>query len=351
MKSQQLRSRAMADDAVGYGRPPKRTQFVKGQSGNPSGRPEGSQNLAAVLNATIRQRIKVTENGRIRYTTKFEAIIAQLVNKALRGDVNAIHELRYWIQFLEDSLQTSSQPLVTRENDEAVVESFGTTAPNRKLSSTRFCKYRFERGAQMSATQQLTYAEYQALLRLDLITFIERSFYELNPQATFARSLHIEVLATKLAASRRGQLRRLIVCIPPRMLKSIAVSVAFPAWLLGHDPTKQIICASYGQDLAEKHARDCRTLIMSDFYRVLFPRTRLSPEKQSVNDFLTTAQGFRMSTSVGGVLTVVLVPPETGVVKIVAVSSDVSTNSSGDLLRDKFNALRSSCLSKVGLCD
>jgi predicted phage terminase large subunit-like protein len=155
----------------------------------------------------------------------------------------------------------------------------------------------------MSATQQLTYGEYQALLRLDLMTFIERSFYELNPQAMFASSPHIEVLATKLAASSRGQLRRLIVCLPPRMLKSIAVSVAFPAWLLGHDPTKQIICASYGQDLADKHARDCRTLMTSDFYRALFPRTRLSPEKQSVNDFLTTAQGFRMSTSVGGVLT------------------------------------------------
>jgi hypothetical protein len=98
----------------------------------------------------------------------------------------------------------------------------------------------------MSATQQLTYGEYQALLRLDLMTFIERIFYELNPQATFARSPHIEVLATKLTASRRGQSRRLIVCLPPRMLKSIAVSVAFPAWLLGHDPTKQIICASYG---------------------------------------------------------------------------------------------------------
>jgi hypothetical protein len=112
----------MADHAVGYGSPPKRTQFVKGQSGNPNGRPKGSQNLAAVVHTTIRQRIKVTENGRVRYTTKFEAIIAQLVNKALRGDVNATHELRYWIQFLEESLQTNSQPLVTRENDEAVVE-------------------------------------------------------------------------------------------------------------------------------------------------------------------------------------------------------------------------------------
>jgi predicted phage terminase large subunit-like protein len=65
----------------------------------------------------------------------------------------------------------------------------------------------------------------------------------------------------------------------------------------------QIICASYGQDLADKHARDCRTLMSSALYRSLFPRTVLSPDKLSVNDFMTTAQGFRMSTSVGGVLT------------------------------------------------
>ena len=155
----------------------------------------------------------------------------------------------------------------------------------------------------MSAAFQLTYAEYQALMRLDLMTFIERTFYELNPQAIFSRSPHIEVLATKLAACRQGKLRRLIVNLPPRSLKSIAVSVAFPAWVLGHDPTKQVICASYGQDLSDKHARDCRTLMMSDFYRRLFPQTRLSPEKQAVNDFMTTAQGFRMSTSVTGVLT------------------------------------------------
>lgn len=117
----------------------------------------------------------------------------------------------------------------------------------------------------MSATLQLTYAEYQALMRLDLMTFIERTFYELNPQAIFSRSPHIEVLATELAACRQGKLRRLIVNLPPRSLKSIAVSVAFPAWVLGHDPTKQVICASYGQDLSDKHARDCRTLMMSDF--------------------------------------------------------------------------------------
>jgi predicted phage terminase large subunit-like protein len=71
---------------------------------------------------------------------------------------------------------------------------------------------------------------------------------------------------------------------------------------LGHNPAKQIICASYAQPLASKHALECRTLMISPFYRRLF-RTRLSPDKQAVDDFMTTNQGFRMATSVGGVLT------------------------------------------------
>jgi len=99
------------------------------------------------------------------------------------------------------------------------------------------------------------------------------------------------------------KIKRLIVNMPPRALKSHAVSVAFVAWLLGHDPTRQIICASYGQELADKHARDCRTLMASSFFIKLFPKARLSPDKQAVNDFMTTEQGFRMSTSVTGVLT------------------------------------------------
>jgi hypothetical protein len=78
--------------------------------------------------------------------------------------------------------------------------------------------------------------------------------------------------------------------------------VAFVAWLLGHNPSAQIICASYAQDLADKHAIDCRALMSSGFYREIFP-TRLSQEKRAVADFLTTARGCRKATSVGGVLT------------------------------------------------
>lgn len=150
---------------------------------------------------------------------------------------------------------------------------------------------------------ELSIREFETVLRNDLSTFVERSFYELNPQSTFVHGQYIDLLTSTLERCRAGSVKRLIINLPPRTLKSFAVSVAFVAWLLGHDPSKQIICASYGQDLADKHARDCRTLMGSSFFRSVFPRTVLSTEKSSVNDFLTTAQGCRMATSVGGVLT------------------------------------------------
>lgn len=153
------------------------------------------------------------------------------------------------------------------------------------------------------STLTLSESDYQTILRNDLRSFIERSFYELNPQTKFIGGQYIDLMASRLERCRIGKSRRLIVNLPPRTLKSHAASVASTAWLLGHDPSKQIICVSYGQDLADKHARDCRTLMTSAFYRSLFPHTVLSPEKLAVNDFMTTAQGFRMSTSVGGVLT------------------------------------------------
>ena len=149
----------------------------------------------------------------------------------------------------------------------------------------------------------LSLAEYRSLLRVDFCSFVQRCFYELNPAAAFHMNWHLELIAAKLDAIRRGEIRRLIVMVPPRHLKSICASVAFPAWLLGQTPAKQIICVSYAQDLAEKLARDCRTLMTSRFYQSLFPAARLSGGKQSVSEFTTEANGYRLSTSVGGVLT------------------------------------------------
>jgi predicted phage terminase large subunit-like protein len=143
--------------------------------------------------------------------------------------------------------------------------------------------------------------DYAAILRRDLMSFIERAFYELNPQTELLLAPHIELIAAKLEACRRGQINRLIVNLPPRQLKSHCASVAFPAWYLAHNPAGHIICASYGQDLADKFARDCRRVMTSAWYQRLFP-VRLA-DRQAVHDFSTTERGTRMATSVGGVLT------------------------------------------------
>lgn len=148
----------------------------------------------------------------------------------------------------------------------------------------------------------ITLNEYHALLKLDFYAFIERSFAQLNPETRFYRNWHIELLAARLEAWRKGEIHRLINNLPPRNLKSHCASIALPAWILGHDPAAQILCVSYAQDLADKLARDCRSIMLSPWYQRLF-RTRLSAQKQSVQEFVTTAQGYRLSTSVGGVLT------------------------------------------------
>jgi predicted phage terminase large subunit-like protein len=145
-------------------------------------------------------------------------------------------------------------------------------------------------------------AEYQAFARHDLYTFTHRAFRELNPTVSFSHNWHNELIAAKLEACSRGDIKRLIINVPPRSLKSHSAAVSFPAYVLGHNPGAQIICASYGQDLANKHSLDCRNLMSSEWYQSLFP-TRLSPQKQSVQEFLTTQNGFRLATSVGGVLT------------------------------------------------
>jgi Family of unknown function (DUF5681) len=116
---------ANSDDfnAVGYRKPPKRTQFTKGQSGNPKGRPKGSQNFSTILAKAGRERVRVTTNGRSRYVTKFEASMLQLTNKAASGDLKAIRELLCWIRSLEDSEQTAHALPVTPENYKVVMAS------------------------------------------------------------------------------------------------------------------------------------------------------------------------------------------------------------------------------------
>ena len=148
----------------------------------------------------------------------------------------------------------------------------------------------------------MTPTEFDALTRRDFEIFVERVFTEVSPGGDFSHNFHLDLMAMKLEAVRRGELTRLVINIPPRGLKSIIASVAYPAWLLGHNPSSQIMCVSYGQELAEKFARDCKLVVQSPWYQNLFPRTRLST-RTAVYDFETTEGGQRFATSIGGVVT------------------------------------------------
>ena len=144
--------------------------------------------------------------------------------------------------------------------------------------------------------------EYRHLLRRDFQAFVSRVFYQQHPQAPYLPNWHIDVMCAELQACLRGETKRLILNVPPRSLKSLTASVAFPAFVHGHDPTANIICVSYGQDLSTKLALDCRNVMTSAWYRSTFG-TRLAPAKQGTNDYMTTRNGTRLATSIEGVLT------------------------------------------------
>ena len=143
----------------------------------------------------------------------------------------------------------------------------------------------------------------QAVLRRNFTAFVEKSFSTLSPGQAFIPNWHIDAISYQLERVRRGEIRRLIINMPPRSLKSIMTSVAFPAFVLGHAPSRRLICVSYSGELTKKHSNDFRALIESTWYRDLFPNTRIGPYKNSETEIEFTERGFRLATSVGGTLT------------------------------------------------
>jgi predicted phage terminase large subunit-like protein len=146
-------------------------------------------------------------------------------------------------------------------------------------------------------------ALYGALLKQDFATFIGKTFLTVDPGTSYLANWHIRLIAEHLEAARLGKIHRLIINMPPRALKSICVSVAWPAWLLGHNPQSRIMAASYSAGLAVKHSLDCRSVLNSAWYRSIFPGVQISRDQNEKTKFMTTARGFRFATSVGGTTT------------------------------------------------
>lgn len=142
-----------------------------------------------------------------------------------------------------------------------------------------------------------------AAMRADLSTFIGAAFDIVNPGKEYHGNWHIDAIASVLREIVDGAKQRVLISMPPRYLKSHCCSVAFPAWLLGRDPTNRIICVSYSNDLAADHSRACKTLMQSELYKQAFPGTWIHPRHNTELDFATTRRGRRFATSVHGTLT------------------------------------------------
>jgi predicted phage terminase large subunit-like protein len=142
---------------------------------------------------------------------------------------------------------------------------------------------------------------FQVLLANNLTSFTEFAFGVVRPGVVFKPNWHFEAVTEKLSQVARGDIRRLIITLPPRMLKSLCASVALPAWFLGRHPWERVVVVSYSDVLARTHANDFRLLVNDPIYQATFPGMRL--KRETDREIITAKRGKRIATSLEGTLT------------------------------------------------
>ncbi|NOD68270.1 phage terminase large subunit [Ruegeria sp. HKCCD7303] len=145
-----------------------------------------------------------------------------------------------------------------------------------------------------------TNSEVYALLRLSFVAFVEKVFRTLLNGREMQDNWHIQAICHALGQVQKGTEKRVMINIPPRSLKSIIVSVAWPAFLLGHNPGLQIFVVSHNLDLAIGLSNKFRQIVNADWYKAAFPTMSGAPQKDNERIFLTDAGGFREAISVNG---------------------------------------------------
>ncbi|MFN3226067.1 MAG: terminase large subunit domain-containing protein [Hyphomicrobiales bacterium] len=142
-----------------------------------------------------------------------------------------------------------------------------------------------------------------AVISARFTPFLSWAARMLVPDNNFSMNWHLKTMAHCLDQVAEGRIKRLIINLPPRSLKSITTSVALPAWVLGRYPRKKIICASYSADLARDHAETFRRLVNHPDYQAVFPQVDFQGGRDTQLLQHASKGGFRLATSVGGTLT------------------------------------------------
>ena len=112
------------DNQIGYKKPPKSTQFKKGWSGNPKGRPKGARNFRTVLQETLDQPVSLREGGSIRKVSSREAAMIQLRSKALKGDQRALERLLALAERYDFDQAADEAESQLSQEDQQIIERF-----------------------------------------------------------------------------------------------------------------------------------------------------------------------------------------------------------------------------------
>lgn len=139
------------------------------------------------------------------------------------------------------------------------------------------------------------------LARRSLKWFVRFGWPVLEPGTDLHWNWHIDAICDHLQAIRDGSILRLLINIPPGHMKSLLVSVFWPAWMWIDRPEWRSLFSSYSMELALRDSVKCRDLIASDWYQEWFrPEWRFKDDTNAKGFYENTRRGFRVAMSVGG---------------------------------------------------
>lgn len=140
--------------------------------------------------------------------------------------------------------------------------------------------------------------------RRHLREFVKQAWHVVEPSTPYVHNWHIDALCDHLEATLDGRIRNLLITMPPRAMKSLTVSVFFPAWAWINHPELRFLYASYASQLATEHSQLTRMVIESDWYQARWgDRVQLMDDDNLKTRFSNTALGKRIATSVGASVT------------------------------------------------